>query len=234
MRISGLRIERSGSHMNKTNVEVERLTAERLTAEASRRGKTAYALANELLEAALRLCAEGGSPAEILPAWKTMRVSKDVGGMPLLPRTLIGRMVDRLHETDPDWLGKEWFKAGRQLGDVLHVMYPTIEDLQVGAERLLPLVAERLIDVRRVSGQDERSSRIRIRVETDLTPGTSAAGERFIAGMLSAYPFQPTDVHVEAGAIEITGVYTGRRSAAPRTEAAEAVGQPQESGTHHA
>src|SRR6266705_741832 len=185
--------------MSKTHVEVERWTAERLTVEASRRGKTAYALANELLEAALRLCAEGGTPAEILPAWKTMRVSKDVGGMPLLPRTLIGKMVDRLFETDPDWLGKEWFQAGRQLGDVLRVMYPTIEDLQVGADRLLPLVAE-----------------------------------RFITGMLSAYPFRPTEVHVAEGAIEIVGVYEGRQPSKPHAEPEDAAAEPHESGTHHA
>ena len=220
--------------MTKTHIEVERWTAERLTAEASRRGKTAYAFANELLESALRVSAEGGTPAELLPAWKTMRVSKDVGGMPLLPRTLIGKMVDRLFETDPDWLGKEWFQAGRQLGDVLRVLYPTIEDLQAGAERLLPLVAERLIDVRRVSGEDERRSRIRIRVETDLTAGTSAAGERFIAGMLSAYPFQPTEVNFADGAIEVTGVYTGRQPPRPRSEAAEAAAETHESGTHQA
>src|SRR5207247_8933510 len=134
--------------------------------------------------------------------------------------------------TDPEWLGKEWFQAGRQLGDVLRVMYPTIEDLQVGAERLLPLVAERLIDVRRVSGEDERHSRIRIRVETDLTAGTSAAGERFIAGMLSAYPFQPTEVNFAEGAIEVIGVYTGRRPSAPRTEADADVAQTHESETH--
>jgi len=220
--------------MSKTQVEVERWTAERLTAEASRRGKTAYALANELLEAALRMCAEGGSPSEILPAWKTMRVSKDVGGMPLLPRTLIGKMVDRLFETDPDWLGKEWFQAGRQLGDVLRVMYPTIEDLQVGAERLLPLVAERLIDVRRVPEEERGRSRIRIRVETDLTPATSAAGERFITGMLSAYPFRPTEVHVAEGAIEVVGVYEGRQPSKPHAEPEEAAAEPRESGTHHA
>ncbi|HEX9339870.1 MAG TPA: hypothetical protein VF992_01680 [Thermoplasmata archaeon] len=220
--------------MAKKPIEVESWTAESLTAEASRHGKTAYAFGTELLEAALRLCSEGGTPAEILPAWKTMRLSKDVGGMPLLPRSLIGKMVDRLYATDPEWLEREWFQGGKQLGDVLRVKYPTIEDLQIGAEKLMPLVAERVIDVRRVTSEDEGPSRIRVRVETDLTLGTSAVGEKFLAGMLAAYPFQATEVHLAEGAIEVIGVYQGRHALRPRSEAEQTLAQPPEGGAHQA
>jgi hypothetical protein len=213
------------------HIGIDASIAERLAAEAARRGKRAHEFANELLDAVLQLSAAGGTPGEIVPAWKTMSLSRDIGGIPLLPRILIRNMVDRIYSTDPEWLVQEWFLAGRQLGDRLRVLYPTIEDLQAGAERLMPLVAERLIDVRRVSTEEERQSAVRVRVETDLTPATSACGEKFIAGVLSAYPFQPTESHVDDGAIEVTGVYQGRRGRTPATEpetASESTREPSE------
>ena len=195
--------------MTKQDVPVESETAQRLAAEASKRGKTLYSLTNEILDTALRVYGEGGSANEMFPAWKASRMWKDISGTPFLPRRLIRKMVEGLYPRDREWLLQEWVEAGRELGDRLRAYYPTLEDLQAGMSGVQPLIEERHFEIQRQRGPDELHQEILMQVATDLTPELAACGERFLVGLLHAYSFRATKSQVTGGNIEITAAYLG-------------------------
>ena len=195
--------------MTKQDVPVESETAQRLAAQASKKGKTLYSLTNEILEAALRVYGEGGNANEMFPAWKVSRMGKEISGTPFLPRRLIRKMVERLYPRDREWLLQEWVEAGKELGNHLRAYYPTLEDLQAGMPAVQPLIEERRFEIERQRGPDELHQEILMRVDTDLAPELAACGERFLVGLLHAYSFRATKSRVTGGNIEVTAAYVG-------------------------
>jgi hypothetical protein len=218
--------------MTKQDVYVEANTAQSLAAQASSRGKTLYSFTNEVLDVALRVFGQGGNENEIFPAWKTSRLSKDVGGAPFLPGSLIWKMVERLYRSDPDWLLGEWAAAGRRLGERLRALHPTLEDLQAGLSGLQSLIAEQRIEVQRKPGGKEGGAAIQLRVVTDLTPELAACGERFLEGLLSAYSFEVTENRVKEGTIDIAATYRPERSADKAARGPGPRSHPRQSGRH--
>src|SRR5207249_10818430 len=102
--------------MTKQEIAVESSTAQSLAAEASSRGKTLYAFTNQILDVALRVFGQGGDASEILPAWKSYRVTKDIEGVPFLPRSLVWKMVERLYQRRPEGLLRARVGGGRRIG----------------------------------------------------------------------------------------------------------------------
>ena len=191
---------------------MESNTAQSLAAQASGRGKTLYSFINEILDVALRVFAQGGDAAEIFPAWKSSRISRDIDGAPFLPHSLVWKMVERLYRSDPDWLLQEWFEAGRRLGEVLLSFHPTLEDLQLGMSGIPSLITEQRVEIERKRVTKEGRPEIVLRVVTDLTPELCYCGESLLLGLLSAYSFRSTESQVDEGIIEITAIYEGKPS----------------------
>ena len=201
--------------MTKQEVAVESDTAQSLAAQASSRGKTLYSFTNEVLDVALRVLGQGGDATEIFPAWKSSRVSKDIDGVPFLPRSLIWKMVERLYQRDPDWLLQEWFEAGRRLGEVLRPLHPTLEDLQAGMVGPPSIMSEQRIEILRTRSAADGRQEVRLRVVTDLTPELASCGESLLHGLLCSYSFRATESRVEDGVIEIVAVYEGKPAVPP-------------------
>src|SRR5947199_10724292 len=101
--------------MTKQEIAVESGTAQSLAAEASSRGKTLYSFTNQILDVALRAFGQGGDASEILPAWKSYRVTKDIEGGPFLPRSPVWKLVERVYRRNPEHVLQEWFEAGRPI-----------------------------------------------------------------------------------------------------------------------
>src|SRR5437762_888118 len=171
--------------MTKQEIAVESSTAQSLAAEASSRGKTLYAFTNQILDVALRVFGQGGDASEILPAWKSYRVTKDIEGVPFLPRSLVWKMVERLYQRDPEWLLQEWFEAGRRIGEVLRTVHPTLEDLQVGMTGNPSIMTEQRIEIIRQRSAGDGRQQVRVRVVTDLTPELASCGESLLHGLVT-------------------------------------------------
>jgi len=196
--------------MTKQEIAVESGTAQSLAAEASSRGKTLYSFTNQILDVALRVFGQGGDASEILPAWKSYRVTKDIEGVPFLPRSLVWKMVERLYQRDPEWLLQEWFEAGRRIGEVLRTFHPTLEDLQVGMTGNPSIMTEQRIEIMRPRSAGDGRQQVRLRVVTDLTPELASCGESLLHGLLCSYSFRATESHVEDGVVEVVAVYEGQ------------------------
>lgn len=193
--------------MTKQNVLVESDTAQALAAHASLQGKTLYTLMNEILQAVARVYQVGGSAEEIYSSWNATRMSKQIGGAPLLPRNLVLRMAERIYRTDREWLSHECFEAGRFVGEHLRIFYPAIEDLEGEVATIPPFFAEQRLEVKRVRDSDERRGKVRVRAAVDPGPELTECAEQLIAGLLSAYSFRITESLASEGTIEVLAVY---------------------------
>src|SRR5947208_14708308 len=118
--------------MTKQEIAVESSTAQSLAAEASSRGKTLYAFTNQILDVALRVFGQGRDASEILPAWKSYRMTKDIEGVPFLPRSLVWKLVELLYQRYPEGLLQECLEAGRRIREVLRNFHSSLDDLQHG------------------------------------------------------------------------------------------------------
>src|SRR5947208_4434574 len=197
--------------MTKQEIAVESSTAQSLAAEASSRVKTLHALTNQILDVALRVFGQGGDASEILPAWKSYRVTKDIEGVPFLPRSLVWKMVERLYQRDPEWLLQEWFEAGRRIAEVLRTFHPTLEDLQVGMTGNPSIMTEQRIEIIRPRSAGDGRQQVRLRVVTALTPDLASCGESLLHGLPCSYSFRATESPVEAGVAEFSAAVEGQR-----------------------
>src|SRR5256884_9116917 len=118
--------------MTKQEIAVESGTAQSLAAEASSRGKTLYAFTNQILDVALRVFGQGGDASEILPAWKSYRVTKGIEGGPFLPRSLVWKMVERLYQRGPEGVLQGRVEAGRAVGEGRPALPPTPSGFRIG------------------------------------------------------------------------------------------------------
>lgn len=193
--------------LTRQNVMVESDTAQALIAHASVRGMTLMALMNEILEAVARVYRVGGSADEIYSSWNANRMSKEIGGAPFVPQNLVQRMVERIYQSDREWISKECFEAGRFIGRHLRAFYPAIEDLQGEIATLPPFFAEQGLEVQRLQDTGGRQGKIQVRAAVDPEPGLTACAVRLIAGLLSAYSFQIVETRVADGSIEVVAMY---------------------------
>src|SRR2546430_13375301 len=195
--------------MTKQEVGVQSSRAQLMAAEPDSRGKTLYAFTNQIRDVAVRVFGQGGDASEILPAWKSYRVTKDIEGVPFLPRSLVWKMVERLYQRDPEWLLQEWFEAGRRIGEVLRTFHPTLEDLQVGMTGNPSILTEPRIEIIRPRSAGGGCQQGRLRGVDRLTPELASCGESLLHGLLCSYSFVATESHVEDGVVEVAAVYEG-------------------------
>lgn len=193
--------------MTKQNVLVESDTAQALAGHASLQGKTLYALMDEILQAVARVYQVGGSAEEIYSSWNATRMSKQIGGAPLLPRNLVLRMAERIYRTDRKWLSQECFEAGRFVGEQLRLFYPAVEDLEGEVATIPPFFAEQRLEVKRVRDSDERLGKVRVQAAVDPGAQLTECAEQLIAGLLSAYSFRITESQASEGTLVVLAVY---------------------------
>ena len=115
--------------MTRSNIAVDDQIATELSRVASEKGKTAYALANDCLSAALRIQEEGGKADEIYGAWKMNRIGKDVGALQWVGRNLMERFIREYAPLDPEKFSQMWQDAGYNFGVYFQICFPTIDDV---------------------------------------------------------------------------------------------------------
>lgn len=200
--------------MSRTNVAVDAELAEDLSAQAVAQKKTLFGLTNEVVQNALRVLHDGGAAAEIYPSWKVLRISREVAGVPLLPRNVLEELVQHLYATDKDWLLRVWYEKGQRLGEHLRMFYANPDELATAIEELRTVLPLQRVEFRRGASAEDRRSRVVVRLVADLSQQLSECAERFVVGVLFSYSFRPEESRITQGIIEITAVH---ESGSPET-----------------
>jgi hypothetical protein len=188
-------------NLARTNIAVDQKVANDLSEEARKENKTLYALANESLLATLEVTKAGGIPNQIEPAWKFVRMMKDVDCI-AIPGDLLEKLIARLHGFDRDWLLDMWKEEGLRLGEYLKMSAINPEDLgEIIDEFQLLLPAHRITFDKSNSSSGEQF--IMRAVGAGQSLESTKCGEQFIHGVFAAYSLEVTDSSISKGIIEV-------------------------------
>jgi hypothetical protein len=196
--------------MLRSNIAVGGEVASKLSEMSKRDGKTAYALANDCLGAALRVIEEGGAPEEIYGAWKMNHIGKDIGALQWVGRGLLERFVEEFGRTEPEKFSQMWRDAGFNFGVYLQMCFPTIEDVVTLVAQL-----ERSFNIGRVkfiekppAGQHGEST-----FSLEIVSANSAQFLKFLGeywhGALKAYGLEVVDSNIALGVLRVRFVCSG-------------------------
>ena len=122
--------------MGRSSIAVSDEIASQLSKIAEKEDKTSYAMANECLREALRICEKGGRPDEIYGAWIMNRIGKDIGVFQFMGRDILEEFARDFANFDRERFAKMWYKAGFNFGVYLQMCFPTIENLWQLANQL--------------------------------------------------------------------------------------------------
>lgn len=209
--------------MSRTNVAVDAALAEDLSAQAVAQKKTLFGLTNEVVQSALRVLHEGGSASETYWAWKVLRISREVGGMPLLPRNLVEELVQRLHASDKEWLLRTWYEKGVRMGEHMRMLYTNPDELATAVEELRGALSAQRIELRRGTSREDGRARLVVRIVADLSQPLTECVERFVVGLLFSYSYRPEESRITQGILEITAV----RETGPTESTRSSEGNPE-------
>jgi hypothetical protein len=185
----------------RTNIAIDQSVADELAVQAAKENKTLYAFANESLLSVLDVAKAGGTPRQVQPAWKFVRMMKDVDCV-ALPGDLIEKLISRLHSIDKDWLFKTWQDEGARLGEYLRMSAVNPEDLGEIIDEFQLLLPAHRIEFRKK--QEGTNTQFVIRaVGAGHSLESTKCAEQFIRGVLLPYSLKVVESNVAKGIIEL-------------------------------
>jgi hypothetical protein len=202
----------------RSNIAVSDEIATRLSKMAAKENRTAYSLANDLLDQALKISEKDGRPEEIYGAWIMNRIGKDVGAFQWIGRNLMEQFVKEYGHVDPEKFSRMWNEAGFNFGVYLQICFPTIEDavslvhqlkqsFTIGRVDLVENVSE-IVD-----GDDSFSLSIVASLSAELLTYLSD----YWRGLLRAYGLEVVESKIVVGAVKLRFVSQGKLSKAVPT-----------------
>ena len=191
--------------MARTNISVDEVISKALSDEATRENKSQYGLANEILESALKICAEGGNPKEIYSSWRFLRLSKEIDTVPL-PGSLVEKMVKKLYASDKDWVSQIWFDEGKRIGAYLRMFSEKIDELSGVVGEFQSFLPVKRIEFGRIETGAGKSEVFVRAIGAGLSTESTTCAERFISGIVSSYSLRVTSSKISEGIIELRAV----------------------------
>jgi hypothetical protein len=193
--------------LGRSNIAVSDEIALRLSEIAEREGKTAYALANECLDEALKVCEKGGRPNEIYGAWIMNHIGKDIVAFQWIGKNLMEQMIADFGRVDPPKFKKMWYDAGYNFGVYLQMCFPTIENL---AELVMQLRQSFNIGrVELVEGNEEGRT-YTLTVFSSYSAEMLSHISEFYRGIFSAYGLSIVDSKIVTGVIRLRFMSPGK------------------------
>ena len=117
------------SRLGRSNIAVDDVIASQLSMIARREDKTSFALANECLGEALKICEQGGHPDEIYSAWIMHHIGQEVMAFEWIGKNSMEQLVRDFAHLDLAKFSKLWYSTGFNFGVYLQLCFPTIEDV---------------------------------------------------------------------------------------------------------
>jgi hypothetical protein len=184
----------------RSTIAVDGELVARLSHVAEKKKVSRYSLANDCVAMALKVLDEGGNVEDAYGSWRIMRLSKEVGGFPLIPRSLIEGMASKVLATDKEWVMKAWYDEGVVFGGVLKLRFQDPSALGSEVLRLLPAFSRRL-DIERSEG--EKGEGYSVNLVADFGEDLMLCLERFIQGVFSVFGMTNIDSQVSRNILQM-------------------------------
>ena len=189
--------------MTRSSISVETNISDEFSLQAERAGKTLYTFANEWLEAASKISAEGGTAEEIVGNWRIFSVLKQVDVI-TLPADFIEELISHLYSSDKENLLRTFGKLGSDLVSFMKMAAPDIGQLTVLAREFAGIIPTKRIDIR-TEGNG---------IQVDVVGAgrrieTTECSFEFVKSILIGYGYRITSREVGIGVIRVHGTKAG-------------------------
>jgi hypothetical protein len=196
--------------MPRSSIAVSDEVASTLSEVAKEYKQTSYLVANECLEASLKICKEGGNPTQIYGAWKMFQIGKQIGSLQWIGKDLLERIVHEVAMEHPEKNLEMRREGGHNFGVLLQLCFPTIQDVVTLMDRLKQSFAIGSVEMRKK--RDEVEGEIyELTLRSSLSSEFLSFLKEYWRGILSAYGLDVVDFKItELGAARITFSYHGK------------------------
>jgi hypothetical protein len=189
--------------MPRNSLSVEKNVSDEFSLQAERAGKTLYAFANEWLEAAAKISAEGGTASEIVGNWRIFSVLKQVDVI-TLPADFVEELIASLYVAEKEKLFKTFSQLGSDLVTLMKMAAPDVGQLAVLAKEFAQIIPTKRIDIR----TEGNSIQVDI-VGAGRRIETTECSFEFVKAILAGYGYRLTFQDIGIGVIRIRGTKAG-------------------------
>ena len=179
--------------MPRSTIALDAELVARLSRLAEKKKVARYALANDCIAAMVKVSEEGGEVGDVYGSWRIMRLSREVGGFPLIPRDVIEGMASRLLASDKEWVMKLWYDEGAVFGGVLKMRFADPAALGSEILKLLPSYSRRL-EVQKNGA--EKGENYSVNLVADFGEDLMLCLEQFLRGAFSVFGLTNVDSEV--------------------------------------
>ena len=185
--------------MTRSSISVDTNISEEFSLQAERAGKTLYTFANEWLNAASRISAEGGTADEIAGNWRIFSVLKQVDVI-TLPADFVEDLIANLYTLEKEKLFETFSKLGSDLVSFMKMAAPDMGQLAVLAKEFAGIIPTKRIDIR----TDGNGIQVDI-VGAGRRIETTECSSEFVKSILIGYGYRITSQEMGIGVIRIRG-----------------------------
>jgi hypothetical protein len=189
--------------MPRNSLSVESSVADEFSIQAERAGKTLYTFANEWLQAAAKISAEGGTASDVVGNWRIFSVLKQVDVI-TLPADFVEELIANLYAVEKEKLFKTYSKLGSDLVPLLKMAAPDLGQLTGLAKEFAQIIPTKRIDIR----PDGNSVIVDI-VGAGRRIETTECSFEFVKAILIGYGYKITSQDLGIGVIRIRGTKAG-------------------------
>ena len=190
--------------MPRNSISVESNVADEFSLQAELAGKTLYTFANEWLQAAANISAEGGTANEVVGNWRIFSVLRQVDVI-TLPADFVELLIANLYVLEKENLFKTFNKLGSDLVSLMKMAAPDIGQLTVLAKEFAQIIPTKRIDITK---SDSNAIQVDI-VGAGRRIETTECSFEFVKAILSGYGYRITSQDVGIGVIRIRATKVG-------------------------
>jgi hypothetical protein len=190
--------------MPRASLSVENSVEEEFALQAERAGKTLYAFANEWLDAASKISAQGGNAKDIVGYWQILAVLKQVDII-TLPADFVEELISNLYQTQKERLFKTFSDLGANLVGLMKMVAPDMEKLAELAREFAVVIPTKRIEILRPDGN---SIQINI-IGAGRKIETTECSFEFVKSIVLGYGYNITSQEIGVGVIRIRGTKRG-------------------------
>jgi hypothetical protein len=190
--------------MPRGSLSVDKNIANEFSVQAERQGKTLYSFANEWLNAASKITAEGGAASTVLGYWRIWSVLKQVDVI-TLPADFVEELISKLYAADKASLLGMFSSLGENLVGLTKMAAPGVEQLSVLAKQLAEVIPTKKIEIQ---GSDGKSLVVNI-VGAGRRMETTECSFEFVKALLNGYGYNVSSQELGVGTIRIQATRRG-------------------------
>ena len=189
--------------MPRNSISVESNVADEFSLQAERAGKTLYTFANEWLQAAAKISAEGGTADEVVRNWRIFSVLKQVDVI-TLPADFVEELIADLYSVEKEKPRKVFGQLGSDLVPLMKMVAPDVGHLAILAKEFA-----QIIPTKKISLETEGNT-----VRVDIVGAgrrieTTECSFEFVKSILMGYGYKVTAQDVGIGVIRVRGTKVG-------------------------